>query len=247
MTKPNSLAKPRNLVIVVNYNQAVEIENYLGEVLKYFSRDQVVVVDDGSTDGSNKIAERMGFRLITHTQNQGIGAAIRDGLEYAMAQGFEGVLISSSNGKMVPSEFPGILAKLDSGEFQYIQGSRFMSEGRSINLPLFRKMMIPILSIAWSVILRAKMTDITCGLRAYKVALLKDPRIQMNQNWLDRYELEYYLHIKFLRTLRVPMLEVPVTIKYNHLESHRKSKIKPISGWWSMARPFVFLLLGIKK
>ena len=90
------------------------------------------------------------------------------------------------------------------------------------------------------------MTDITCGLRAYKVSLLADPCIKLDQEWLNRYEMEYYLHIKFLRHLKVPMVEVPVAIRYSHLAPTRLSKIKPITGWWSMARPFVFLFLRLK-
>lgn len=236
----------KNLVIIVNYNQKVEIENYLLQVLKDFNKENIIVVDDGSTDGSNRVAVDLGFRVIQHEKNLGIGAAIRSGLKLAMKENFEGVLISSSNGKMVPSQFSKILQILDQGEYSYIQGSRFMEGGESLNLPLFRRISIPFLSLFWSLLLGAKMTDITCGLRAYKVNLLKDPRIKLDQEWLNRYELEYYLHIKFLRELKVRMLEVPVAIRYSHLEPGRKSKIKPISGWWSMARPFVFLFLRIK-
>jgi dolichol-phosphate mannosyltransferase len=237
----------KNLVIVANYNQEVEIKNYLKEILNFIPKENVVVVDDGSTDQSREIAKLMGFNMIEHPKNLGIGAAIRSGLKYAMEKNFEGVLISSSNGKMVPSQFPGILAELDRGEHPYIQGSRFMKEGRSVNLPLFRRMMIPVLSVLWSILLGRKMTDITCGLRAYKVSLLRDSRIKLDQEWLNRYEMEYYLHIKFLRDLKVSMKEVPVIIKYSHLQPTRLSKIKPFSGWWSMARPFVFLLLKLKS
>lgn len=236
----------KNLVIIVNFNQKVEIANYLQEVLRNFPKEHLVVVDDGSTDGSKEIAKNLGLHVIAHPTNLGIGAAIRSGLQYAMAQNFDGVLISSSNGKMVPAQFPRILAELDKGEFPYLQGSRFMKEGISEELPLFRRLMIPLLSVLWSVLLGRKMTDITCGLRAYKVDLLRHPKIKLDQTWLNRYELEYYLHIKFLRDLNVPMKEVPVVIKYSHLQPKRKSKIKPFSGWWSMARPFVFLFLRLK-
>jgi dolichol-phosphate mannosyltransferase len=236
----------KNLVIVVNYNQKIEIENYLCEVLRNFPRENIVVVDDGSTDGSKEIAQKMGLQVICHTANLGIGAAIRSGLQYAIAENFEGVLISSANGKMVPAQFPRILQELDKGEFPYLQGSRFMKEGRSDDLPLFRRLAIPVLSLLWSLLLGRQMTDITCGLRAYKVHLLKNPQIDISQAWLNRYELEYYLHIKFLRDLKVPMKEVPVIIRYSHLQTNRRSKIKPFSGWWSMARPFVFLFLRLK-
>ncbi len=236
----------KNLVIVANYNQKVEIETYLLQVLKEIPRENVVVVDDGSTDGSKEIAQRLGFKVIEHVKNSGIGAAIRSGLKYAIENKFEGVLISSSNGKMVPSQFPRILNELDQGPYPYLQGSRFIKDGESLQLPLFRRITIPILSVFWSVLLGIRMTDITCGLRAYKVNLLLDPRIKLDQDWLNRYELEYYLHIKFLRDLKVSMKEIPISIRYNHLEPTRRSKIKPFSGWWSMARPFVFLFLRIK-
>ncbi len=236
----------KNLIIIANYNQHAEIENYLSQILKYFSKDNVVVVDDGSTDGSNQMALKMGFHVIQHPQNRGIGAAIRSGLKFAIDKKFDGVLISSSNGKMVPAQFPKMLELLDQGQHPYIQGSRFMAEGESVNLPLFRKISIPVLSFFWSVLLGAKMTDITCGLRAYKVSLLADSRIKLDQEWLNRYEMEYYLHIRFLRDLKVRMIEFPVAIRYAHLAPTRLSKIKPITGWWSMARPFVFLFLRIK-
>ncbi len=236
----------KNLVIIVNYNQKVEIETYLLDVLNYIPKENIIVIDDGSSDGSNEVPKKLGLEMIQHQKNLGIGAAIRNGLVFAIDNNFEGVLISSSNGKMVPSQFPGMLQILDDGPYPYIQGSRFMKDGRSENLPLFRRITIPLLSVFWSVLLGQKITDITCGLRAYKVSLLKDPRIKMHQEWLNRYELEYYLHIKFLRDLKVQMKEVPVIIKYSHLQSTRLSKIKPFSGWWSMARPFVFLFLGIK-
>src|SRR4051812_24046107 len=107
----------KNLIIIVNFNQKVEIANYLRDVLRNFPKEHLVVVDDGSTDGSKEIAKNLGLHVIEHPTNYGIGAAIRSGLQYAMAQNFDGVLISSSNGKMVPAQFPKILAELDKGEF----------------------------------------------------------------------------------------------------------------------------------
>ena len=129
----------KNLIIIANYNQQNEIEKYLSQILEHFSKENVVVVDDGSTDGSNQIAERMGFHLIQHPKNLGIGAAIRSGLKFAIENKFDGILISSSNGKMVPAQFPGLLEILDQGKYLYIQGSRFMEQGESDSLPLFRK------------------------------------------------------------------------------------------------------------
>lgn len=239
---------PKGLVIVANYNQHLEIEKYLGECGEALPKEMYLVVDDGSTDGSDAIAERMGFQVLRHGRNRGIGAALRTGIEYASAQGKEWVLITSSNGKMVPAEFSEIFLPVSSGEVDYVQGSRFLDLGRSPGLPRFRRWAIPVFSILTSLVLGRRFSDVTCGLRAYRIhPFLNHAKIHLNQDWLDRYELEYYIHYHAVRTLNLRIREVPVTIRYDHLGEGRKSKIKPIVGWWSMIRPFVYLALGVRK
>lgn len=90
-----------------------------------------------------------------------------------------------------------------------------------------------------------KSTDSSNGFRAYKLSLFKDKRINVFQDWLDRYELETYLHYKVL-TLGYKVLEVPVSKDY--LPGIRKySKIRPVIDWWKMARPLFLLKLGLKN
>lgn len=237
----------KGLVIIANYNQGEEIERFLRECLQTLPLAQMVVVDDGSTDGSDAVAERMGFTVLRHERNRGIGAAIRTGIRHASALGCEWVLISSSNGKMVPAEFPTIFGPILNGEAEYVQGSRFLDLGKSPGLPAFRRFAIPVFSLGVSVLLGRWFTDATCGLRAYRIAFLGNPRIDIDQDWLNRYELEYYIHYHAVRTAKLKIKELPVTIRYDHLGEGRKSKIQPVVGWWSMIRPFVLLGLGIKR
>lgn len=235
------------MVIIANYNQGEEIERFLNECRQTLPLEQMVVVDDGSTDGSDAVAERLGFTVLRHGKNQGIGAAIRTGIRHASTQGCEWVLISSSNGKMVPAEFPKIFGPVQNGEVQYVQGSRFLDLGKSPGLPTFRKFAIPVFSLGVSVLLGRWFTDATCGLRAYRIDFLQNPRIDIDQEWLNRYELEYYIHYHAVRTAKLKIKELPVTIRYDHLGEGRRSKIQPVVGWWSMIRPFVLLGLGIKR
>lgn len=237
----------KGLVLIANYNQGEEIERFLKECLGVLPVSQMVVIDDGSSDGSDQIAKRLGFEVLRHEKNQGIGAAIRTGIEHAVKNNCEWVLISSSNGKMVPAEFPKIFGPIVSGEADYVQGSRFLDLGNSPGLPTFRKFAIPVFSFGVSMLLGRWFTDATCGLRAYKIAFLNDPRIDVNQVWLNRYELEYYIHYHAVRTAKLKIKELPVTIRYDHLGDGRRSKIQPIVGWWSMIRPFVLLSLRLKK
>ena len=85
----------------------------------------------------------------------------------------------------------------------------------------------------------------TNGFRAYKLSLFKDKRININQEWLDRYELETYLHFKVL-TLGYKVKEIPVSKDY--LSGVKKySKIRPVFDWWKMIRPIFLLKFGIKN
>jgi len=140
-----------------------------------------------------------------------------------------------------------VYGPVDRGVADYVQGSRFLDGDFSPGLPLFRRLMIPAFSIFASILIGKRFTDITCGLRCYTFNLVKDPEINLNQKWLDRYELEYYLHFKAVRTKRYRIIEVPATMKYDQLKQGRTSKIQPILGWWSMIRPFLILALKIRK
>lgn len=236
----------KGLLIVANYNQEIEIGNLLDRVIKTHGIEHTVVVDDGSTDRSATIAEEKGFTVLRHGVNKGIGAAIRTGIYYGKEKGYDYVVISSSNGKIQPEEIHIVSAPVLSGEADYVQGSRFLNVKDNQTVPAFRRMTIPIFSIVASLCLFRRFTDITCGFRAYKLSILDHPKINLDQEWLERYELEYYIHFWACR-LGTRIKEVPVEIKYSHLEKGRRSKIKPLVGWWSMIRPFVFLTLGFRR
>lgn len=232
--------------MVVNYNQIHEIENVLSDVLQYKSKYDIIVVDDGSIDGSDEIARKMGFQLIAHETNKGVGAAIRSGIDFGRKNGFDYIIIMASNGKMKAKDIPVISEKLISGEADYVQGSRFLNKDSSIELTPFRKFAIPVFTSVFKTLLGIKSSDLTCGYRAYLLSILDNEKININQNWLDRYELEYYIHY-WVHKLHYRVVEVPVTMDYSHLHKGRKSKIVPILDWWSMSRPFILLSLGLKK
>jgi dolichol-phosphate mannosyltransferase len=87
-------------------------------------------------------------------------------------------------------------------------------------------------------------TESTNGFRAFRTTLLNDARIRLNQSWLDQYELEPYLYWKTIR-LGYRTCEVPVTKIYPP-KAIGYTKMKPITGWWSMLRPIVLLGLGLR-
>ena len=105
--------------------------------------------------------------------------------------------------------------------------------------------MIRILTRMVAVLTGFKGTDVTCGFRAYKLSLFDNPEINIWQSWLDRYELEYYLHYKVIK-LGYRVREVPVSMTYP-TDGRPYSKIRPFVGWWSMVRPLVLLALNLRR
>ena len=236
----------KGLLILVNYNQAQEIAAFLDALEAVDHPLDIVLVDDGSTDGSPEIAEARGLPVIRHSKNFGVGKAIRSGIRHARESNYDYVVIMSSNGKMHPTDLPVVIAPIIEDTADYVQGSRFARGGRSLSLSAFRRLTIPLYSLVSSAILGRRFTDITCGFRAYRISLLNDPRIDLDQEWLDRYEAELYIHY-YACKVGARVIEVPVTIDYSRLAADRKSKMRPFAGWWSLARPFLLLATGLRR
>jgi dolichol-phosphate mannosyltransferase len=235
------------MIIVVNFEQEREIGAFLDRLVAANPGLDVVVVDDGSADRSASIAEGRGFPVLKHGKNLGVGAAIRTGIRHAISTGrFEYLVIMSANGKMHPEELPLVIGPIVNGEADYVQGSRFLEGGRALSLSPFRRAAIPAYSLLATLLLRARFTDITCGFRAYRLSLFADERVNLDQDWLNRYEAELYIHY-YACKLGARVIEVPVTIDYSHLEDDRKSKMRPFAGWWSLFRPLFLLSAGIKR
>ena len=201
------------------------------------------VVDDGSSDDGPDLAENAGATVIRFGRNRGIGAAIRAGLLAAREQGCDVAVVMAASGKDRPEEIPNLLAKIAEG-YDYVQGSRFAEGGVSRNLPFVRGALIHGFTLMFRVLTGFPGTDVTNGFRAYRLALLDDPRVRLDQSWLDRYELEYYVHWKAI-TLGYRVVEVPVSKTYP-ARKHGYSKIRPVIDWWHMVRPALLLALHLR-
>jgi dolichol-phosphate mannosyltransferase len=138
---------------------------------------------------------------------------MRMAFDFAINQGYEGVVIVDGNGKDDISAIPRFIEKLDEG-YDHVQGSRYIPGGREENTPFLRKWGVkllhaPLLSIA----ARMKCTDTTNGFRAYSKRLLEDSRIQIFRDIFATYELHYYLTIQASR-LGFRCTEIPVARTY---------------------------------
>jgi glycosyltransferase involved in cell wall biosynthesis len=125
----------------------------------------VVVLDDGSTDLTEKISEAAGATVKQHKRNQGYGAALRSIFEHARSENVDVLVILDADGQHDANEIPIVLGPVVSGKADIAIGSRFVPNREAI-IPLYRLMGIKLLNIATSFI-GPKVADSQSGFRAY--------------------------------------------------------------------------------
>jgi dolichol-phosphate mannosyltransferase len=237
----------KKLITVFAYNEGEKLEAFLS-LLKTVTEENkidVLVVDDGSTDSTQDTCKKYPFAYIKHSENTGIGSSIRDAIKYGLKNNYDIMAPASGNGKTQPEDLVKFINSLIDDGFDFIKGSRYLEGGESRNLPLFRHVMIKTFSMIVSLFMLKRITDVTCLIGAYKLNIFNDSRIDIDQEWLNRYEMEFYILYKVIK-YKYRIKEVPASIIYPEVKKNY-SKIKPFSGWWLMIRPWIFLILGIKK
>jgi dolichol-phosphate mannosyltransferase len=233
----------RVAVVIPAYDECGKI----GEVVRKVPRrlvGTVIVVDDCSNDGTSEEAREAGAdRVIRHERNRGVGAAIRTGLFAARDAGLEYAAILSGDDQHEPDELDRVLTPLFDGLADLVQGSRWLPGGATPGIPPDRRW----LTLLYARLFRAASgfpcTDGTNGLRAFRLSLLDDPRLQLDQPWLDTYELEPYLLYRAVRG-GYRVREVPVTVRYH---SRGTTKMRGLRDGWRIVRPLVFLRLGLRR
>ena len=234
----------RVLAATFAYNEGDKIRRTLARHPQPRGYD-LLVHDDGSTDGA---LDQVGPDIIVlrNPINQGIGSAMKRVFQYALDRGYDALVIQAGNDKDEPLEIPLLLAPLQNGTADFVQGSRYLGGGGFGNMPRYRVFATRVVHpLIFSLAARKRVTESTNGFRAFRTAILRDPRIDWRQEWLDRYELEPYLMLKAIR-LGYRHVEVAVTKVYPpHTQGY--TKMRPGIDWWSIMRPVVYLGLGLKK
>lgn len=238
-------ATPRILVAAFAYNEGEKIRRTIARHPPDRSYD-LLVMDDGSTDGSLQGTAVEGVLVLRNETNRGIGAAMKRVFQYALDEGYDVLAIEAGNDKDDPRDLPRLLEPIESGDADFVQGSRFLSGGAYGNMPRHRVLATQVVHpLLFSLACGKRVTESTNGFRAFRTALLRDPRIDWRQDWLDRYELEPYLLFKAI-ALGYRHREVPVTKVYpDHALGY--TKMRPFTDWWSILKPIAYLGLRLKK
>ncbi len=191
-------------VVVPAFNEAPAIGAVLGELRAAYPN--VVVVDDGSTDGTAQVARTAAAYVLRHAINCGQGAALQTGIEFALQCGAEYIVTFDADGQHRVEDVAALLAPIRSGECDIVLGSRFL--GQSVGVPPLRRMVLRFGVLFTRLVSRVNLTDAHNGLRAFSRRAAQ--RINLR---LDRMAHATEL-IDQVRQSGLRFKEVPVQIRY---------------------------------
>lgn len=156
----------RILVIVPAYNEEDCIADVIRDLRSNFPEGDVLVVNDGSRDGTSGAAKKLGASVIDLSFNLGIGGAMQTGFRYALEGGYDTAIQFDGDGQHRAGEIPRILDPYQKGDADLVVGSRFLSEG-GFTSSIQRKMGSKVLSFIVSFLIGKRITDTTSGFRVY--------------------------------------------------------------------------------
>ncbi len=197
------------LVAIPVYNEAAHVEAVMEKVRRYTS--DILVVDDGSTDGTADLLSRMdGLKLIQHPQNLGYGRALINAFNCAMCAGMDWIITMDCDGQHEPEVIPEFIAAATADDCDIVSGSRYLPEAMATDSPPKdrREINYEITNLL-NHELGLEITDAFCGFKAYRVCKLH--RLNITETG---YAMPLQLWVHAVRQgLRIR--EIPVRLIYN--------------------------------
>lgn len=202
-------------VVIPAFNEEIAIASVVSTARLYVPK--VIVVDDGSQDNTNLVAERAGADVITLKENRGKADAVKIGCNYALSHGYQQIILLDGDGQHDPHEIPVVAAPVLTGSADIVIGSRFLEENNKI--PSYRVAGQQILNIVTDLTSETKISDTQSGFRVL------GNRAVENLNFSSkRYNFESDM-ITHFSSLGLKMVEIPISVRYDVPNKH---KINPV-------------------
>jgi glycosyltransferase involved in cell wall biosynthesis len=207
-------------VIIPAFNEKNTIQEIIRRVQAMKMVDEIIIVDDGSTDGTRDLIANMdgknNVRIILHEKNQGKGAAVRTGISVANG---EVLIIQDADLEYDPREYPNLMKPIEEGMADVVYGSRFL--GAPHRAILFWNMVAnKLLTLMTNILYNNILTDMETGYKVFKREVVADMKIHAK-----RFDFEPEFTAKILKK-NVRVFEVPITFNPRDYNEGKKIKMR---------------------
>lgn len=216
-------------VVIPVFNEVNTIQEIVRRVHATGLINEIVIVDDGSTDGTRDRLARMdgqdGVRVILHERNQGKGAAVRTGIQQATQ---EVVIIQDADLEYDPRDYPALLKPLEEGIADVVYGSRFLGGARR---PILYWNMVAnkILTFLTNILYNNILSDMETGYKVFRRAVIKDIPLRAR-----RFDFEPEFTAKILKR-NIRIFEVPITFNPRDYSQGKKIRMKDaFEAFWAL-------------
>ncbi len=197
----------RVLVIVPAFNEEESLPATLAEVRKKAPDADIIVVDDGSRDGTNRAAREAGVPVLSLPINLGVGAALQTGFRYALEEGYDVAVQLDADGQHDPADLFAVVEPVLDGRADLVIGSRYVGGGGEYKAPVLRRIGMVLFSWLATAATGQAMHDTTSGFRAYGRRVMKLCLAYFPQDFPDAPLLIW------VARAGCRLLEVPVTMR----------------------------------
>jgi glycosyltransferase involved in cell wall biosynthesis len=207
-------------ILIPAFNEIKTIEEILHRVQNTGVASEILIVDDGSTDGTKELLKNLdgkdGIRVVIHEKNQGKGTAVRTGIKNASG---DVILIQDADLEYDPRDYPALLQPLEEGLADVVYGSRFLGAARRPTM-FWHMVANKLLTLMTNILYDNILTDMETGYKVFRKEIVADMPLHAK-----RFDFEPEFTAKILKR-KVRIFEVPITFNPRDYSEGKKIGIK---------------------
>ncbi|MCL2116034.1 MAG: glycosyltransferase family 2 protein [Methanobrevibacter sp.] len=205
------------IAIIPAYNEELALGSVILRTLQYV--DKIIVIDDGSSDKTKEVAKLAGAEIIYHSTNLGKGQGLKSGFDAIQAMNcndrndnneeFNIIVTIDGDGQNNPDEIPNLIAPIESGLADFVNGSRYIEGSEEDDTPSYRRIGQKVLDKATNISSGLEVTDSQSGFRAFSKKTI--PYFKMKDSG---FGIESEM-LSDAAEAGLKVVEVPITVRYD--------------------------------